>query len=90
MCVSVPGGLCVLRLFHCYRRYQIVSRMPPIIDLPECSTSLLANWRGGDETWATTSGAAVSPRLLSSLLCCYSNSPGAATVSARGCSNSPT
>ena len=47
MCVSVPGGLCVLRLFHCYRHYQIVSRMPPIIDLPECSTSLLANWRGG-------------------------------------------
>ena len=25
----------------------IVSRMPPIIDLPECSTSLLANWLGG-------------------------------------------
>ena len=47
MCVSVTGGLCVLPLFHCYRRYQIVSRMPPIIDLPECSTSLLANWRGG-------------------------------------------
>ena len=47
VCVSVPGGLCVLLLFHCYRRYQIVSRMPPIIDLPECSTSLLANWWGG-------------------------------------------
>ena len=25
----------------------IVSRMPPIIDLPKCSTSLLANWWGG-------------------------------------------
>ena len=66
MCVSVPGGLCVLPLFHCYRRYQIVSRMPPIIDLPECSYII----GGGDETRATTSRATVSPpvAILAALL----------------------
>ena len=47
MCVSVPGGLCVLPLLTAIAAIKLCLVCPPIIDLPECSTSLLANWRGG-------------------------------------------